>query len=217
VATVSLGAAEPVAVGAKTTLRASVAPDSALNKKLSWSSANPQVATVNGAGVVAGVSVGKARIVVKSADGGKRASAVVTVRAAADPRCAWTSAAQAVRVGVGAQRAWFCSNGLLVRVSPVTTGRSADGYDTPTGSFQVLSKASDISLYPPAGGVYPVKYWMAFSGNLYGLHDAPWQTFPYGSQQYKTAGSLGCVQVPGPVMAWLYNWAPVGAPVLITD
>jgi lipoprotein-anchoring transpeptidase ErfK/SrfK len=64
------------------------------------------------------------------------------------------------------------------------------------------------------GEAYHVEYWMPYDGN-YGFHDSAWQTFPYGSQQYRTAGSHGCVHLPLSTMAWLYNWAKLGATVTI--
>jgi len=216
VAKVSLGAARTVRVGGTVALKAVVAPSVAANKKLKWRSGNSHLASVTQSGVVTGWAAGRVRIYATSVDGGKTGSVVVTVKAVADSRCAWTGAARAVRIGIGAQRAWFCSRGRLVRVSAVTTGASAHGDGTPTGTFRVVWKVRNTVLYPSTGGAYPVKYWMAFIGNMYGIHDSPWQSFPYGSQLYKTRGSHGCVHVPGYVMAWLFSWAPVGTPIRIT-
>jgi lipoprotein-anchoring transpeptidase ErfK/SrfK len=47
------------------------------------------------------------------------------------------------------------------------------------------------------------------------LHDAPWQTFPFGSPQYATSGSEGCVRLPEKEMAWVYGWAPIGTTVTV--
>jgi lipoprotein-anchoring transpeptidase ErfK/SrfK len=55
---------------------------------------------------------------------------------------------------------------------------------------------------------------MPFDGP-YGFHDAPWQTFPFGSPDYATQGSHGCVHLPENEAAWVYNWAPVGTTVTI--
>jgi len=49
-----------------------------------------------------------------------------------------------------------------------------------------------------------VKYWIPYDG-VYGFHDSSWQTFPYGSQQYRTDGSHGCVHFPLTVMSWIYQ------------
>jgi uncharacterized protein YjdB len=68
-----------VAVGATTTLAATVAPSNATNKNLSWSSSNTSIATVNSSGVVSGVAAGTATITVTTQDGNKTATCAVTV------------------------------------------------------------------------------------------------------------------------------------------
>jgi hypothetical protein len=121
---------------------------------------------------------------------------------------------KAVLVDIGDQRARMCRSGQQMRTTPVTTGASALGYGTPTGSWRVYARARNTTLYPAAGGAYPVNYWMPYSGP-YGFHDSPWQHFRYGSPRYTTRGSHGCVHVPGPMMAWLFDWARVGTRVTI--
>lgn len=72
-----------VKVGAKTTLTPTVAPANASNKKVTYSSSDETVATVNSAGVVTGVKEGSATITVTTEDGGKTATSAITVTAAA--------------------------------------------------------------------------------------------------------------------------------------
>ena len=59
-------------------LKATVLPENAANKNVTWESSAPTVASVTG-GVVSGVSAGTAKITVKTADGGFTASCDVTV------------------------------------------------------------------------------------------------------------------------------------------
>lgn len=66
-------------VGGTLTLTATVAPDTATNKNVSWRSSDVKVATVEN-GTVTAVAVGSADITVKTADGGKEASCTVTVK-----------------------------------------------------------------------------------------------------------------------------------------
>lgn len=120
-----------------------------------------------------------------------------------------------ILVDISAQFARFCAGHQQLRTSPVTTGATAKGDGTPTGRFRIYARVRNTVLYPAAGGAYPVKYWMPYNG-AYGLHDSPWQHFPYGSPLYRTRGSHGCVHVPGPTMAWLFGWAVVGTAVDIT-
>ena len=66
------------------TLTATVEPDNATNKNVTWSSNNPSVATVNN-GVVTAVAPGTAAITATTADGGKTAACTVTVTAKPSP------------------------------------------------------------------------------------------------------------------------------------
>ena len=60
------GISKRIAAGKKITLKASVLPANATNKKLTWKSSNTKVATVSSKGVVKGVKKGKAVIYVSS-------------------------------------------------------------------------------------------------------------------------------------------------------
>jgi beta-xylosidase len=68
-----------VGVGATTTLTATVSPDNATDKSTTWTSSDPQIATVSPGGVVTGVSAGTAVVTVTTADGGFEAAGTVTV------------------------------------------------------------------------------------------------------------------------------------------
>ena len=65
--------------GATLQLTATVSPNNATNKAVTWKSSNTGIATVNGSGVVTGVTAGSAKITVTTADGGKTATCDVTV------------------------------------------------------------------------------------------------------------------------------------------
>ncbi len=61
-------------------LTATVKPDNATNKNVTWSSSAPNVATVDSSGKVTAVAPGTATITVTTADGGFTATCAVTVR-----------------------------------------------------------------------------------------------------------------------------------------
>ena len=68
-----------IEVGANETLVATVAPENATNKKVTWESSAPTIATVNENGKVVGVAEGTAVITVKTVDGEFTATCNVTV------------------------------------------------------------------------------------------------------------------------------------------
>ena len=78
VSSVSMPATASVEIGKTATLSAAVNPDNALYKKLTWSSSNTSIATVDASGVVTGKKAGTAVITAKTSNG-KSASCTVTV------------------------------------------------------------------------------------------------------------------------------------------
>lgn len=69
-----------LAVGANETLTATVAPEDATNKGITWSTSDAAKATVEN-GKVTGVAAGAATITATTEDGGKTAACEVTVTA----------------------------------------------------------------------------------------------------------------------------------------
>ena len=65
--------------GGSETLTATVSPDNASNKSVSWKSSATDIATVDGSGKVTAVKPGSATITVSTTDGGKTATCSVTV------------------------------------------------------------------------------------------------------------------------------------------
>jgi lipoprotein-anchoring transpeptidase ErfK/SrfK len=130
-------------------------------------------------------------------------------------RCAANTAAQLVMVSVRTQHAWMCAKTKRVYDSAVTTGMSGNDTSTPTGTFHIQAKDTNTVLTLNTGAQYDVKYWIPFSAPLYGFHDSSWQHFPYGSTEYRTHGSHGCIHMPLRAMAFLYRWADIGAVVRI--
>ena len=69
--------------GETETLTATVKPDNADNRKVTWSSDKTEIATVDGAGRVTAVKAGEAVVTVTTEDGGRTATCKVTVKAKA--------------------------------------------------------------------------------------------------------------------------------------
>jgi hypothetical protein len=106
--------------------------------------------------------------------------------------------------------------------TPITSGRP--GLRTPTGTFAIFLKQQSVTFNSPwpqgDPNYYPpmfVAYAMEFLDGGYFLHtdpDEPVGGFGPGSQNGPYA-SHGCVHVPVPVMASLYEWADEGTTVSI--
>ncbi len=119
-------------------------------------------------------------------------------------------------------------DGTLVFDHAVETGRPE--LPTPTGTFRVLEKVRDViftSPWPQGSPHYyeptHVNYAMLFKEGGFFLHDASWHVqfgpgsnvphqLPDGSWE---TGSHGCVGMPLPDAERLYEWLPVGTPVVI--
>jgi lipoprotein-anchoring transpeptidase ErfK/SrfK len=127
--------------------------------------------------------------------------------------CQTNSATQLVLVNLSQQRAWMCQGHQQVNSTSVTTGNVKAGEATPVGSWHVQAKQANRYLSGPGYSDF-VKFWIPFNGD-FGFHDASWQTFPFGSPLYKSAGSNGCVHLPTPTMAWFYSWVQDGALVTV--
>ena len=67
-------------VGTTGQLNATVLPNDAVNKNVTWSSSNPSVATVSSSGLVTAVARGTAIITVTTEDGGYKATCTVSVK-----------------------------------------------------------------------------------------------------------------------------------------
>jgi hypothetical protein len=119
-----------------------------------------------------------------------------------------------VTIDLSRQFARLCAGSRQLLTTPITSGAYALGDATPTGVWTVQAKQRDRYLYPASGGAYYVHYWIPYDG-AYGMHDSPWQHFPYGSPLYRTRGSHGCVHFPAAAMRWLYGWVRVGTAVRI--
>jgi len=114
---------------------------------------------------------------------------------------------KAIEVSVAEQYMWVYEGEKLVMHTPVTTGKT--GMNTTAGSFQITQMHRNKWFE----GGYVSKYWMRFNGGM-GIHDANWRN-DFGSQNYPSNGSKGCVNVPVDFAPQLYNWAEIGTKVVV--
>ena len=121
-------------------------------------------------------------------------------------------------------RAW--DHGKVVFTTLATTGRP--GLETDPGSFKVYAKNSPWTMHSPwpKGSPYwypdsKVKMVMWFNGGD-GIHDAYWRAYYGPGTEYahydpfgENTGTHGCVNVPYSAEVWLWNWTPIGTPVIV--
>ena len=74
--------AETLTIGGTFQLTATVDPDNATNKNVTWTSSNPNIAEVDASGLVTAKAVGTTTITVTTVDGAKTATCIITVQAA---------------------------------------------------------------------------------------------------------------------------------------
>ena len=130
---------------------------------------------------------------------------------------------KAVVVRLSTQTLTAYLDGKPVLTTPVTTGRAA--LPTPVGSFYIHGRSSPYVFTSPwpKGNPYwypptPATWAMYFYDNDF-LHDDPGEpasAFGAGSQNGPYA-SHGCIHVPHDAMAFLYQWLPVGATVIVAQ
>jgi hypothetical protein len=126
--------------------------------------------------------------------------------------CQGNTSAKRVVVSIGHQHAWMCAKSEMVFSTAVTTGAVNRGDATPTGTFHIQGNDKGSTLIGADYAVH-VAYWIQFDGDI-GFHDASWQTMRFGTDAYRSQGSLGCVHMPLPSIAWLHKWVQIGTTVV---
>jgi lipoprotein-anchoring transpeptidase ErfK/SrfK len=120
---------------------------------------------------------------------------------------------KAIVVSISQQMLWAYKGDQVVLSSYVSTGRT--GFDTPLGSFAVVDKLPSQTMEGVIGGEYynvpDVPWVLYFTNSGHALHGTYWHN------NFGTPMSHGCVNLPMDVAAWLYDWAPLGTPVLVVQ
>jgi lipoprotein-anchoring transpeptidase ErfK/SrfK len=131
-----------------------------------------------------------------------------------------------VIVSFQAQHMWAYENNKTVLDTLVTTGvRGVTDYGTDFGPMKVLYKEHPHKMHSswPKGSQYwypdtVVQWTTFFTWTGESIHDAAWQpdsTLGPGSQYNPNLRSHGCIHIPADLAQWMYNWAPVGMPVIV--
>ncbi len=160
--------------------------------------------------------------------GGNIVPCTVSALAVPRPPAKVAQHGQVILVSTSQQWLWAYQDGQLVYATPVTTGMPL--LRTPHGTFSVMLKESDVTFYSPWPVGSPfyytpehINFALRFRAGGFYIHDAPWRgAFGPGTQNPHTnpdgtheTGSHGCVNVTTQAGRWLYNWARIGATVMI--
>ena len=126
-----------------------------------------------------------------------------------------------IEVDIAAQHMWYIVDGAVGMESDVVTGLPADGRDTPTGVYSILYTERDSTLKgetdPETGKPSyetPVAFWMPFTWQGHGFHDATWQP-GFGGNLYQSLGSHGCVNMSYGDAGTLFGMISAGTPVVL--
>lgn len=136
--------------------------------------------------------------------------------------------AKAILVSIQQQVLHVYHHDELIKWSYVTTGRPE--LPSPKGFWKVIERKHPTTFYspwPPGSPYwYPptyINYALEYHEGGYFLHDATWRHYygpgtniwhqnPDGTWE---TGTHGCINMPLAFMAWLYDWTPLGTPVVV--
>lgn len=126
-----------------------------------------------------------------------------------------------IEVDISDQHMWYIVDGSVAMESDVVTGLPDGDRDTPTGVYSILYTERDSTLkgeIDPATGrpsyETPVDFWMPFTWQGHGFHDATWQS-SFGGSRFRTNGSHGCVNMPYDKASQLFEMISSGTPVIV--
>lgn len=134
---------------------------------------------------------------------------------------------KALVVSLREQTIRLYDNGQLVYWSYVTTGRPE--LPSPPGLHYAIYKVThtEFTSAEPVGSPFwyaptPINYAILYANYGFFVHDAWWRTefgpgsnLPHWDPAAFNGGSHGCVNLPENNMVFVYNWTPVGTPILL--
>ncbi|MCA9877176.1 MAG: L,D-transpeptidase [Thermomicrobiales bacterium] len=118
-----------------------------------------------------------------------------------------------VMINLTLQYLWAYQGDTVLWQGYISSGRA--GFQTPPGEFHVLSKLPSQTMEGVLGGEYynvpDVPDVMYFTEGGHALHGTYWHN------NFGTPMSHGCINLPMDVADWMYQWAPMGMRVDITQ
>ena len=119
-----------------------------------------------------------------------------------------------VEVSIEQQKVWYYKDGEMKMETDTVTGLPTRERETKIGVHHILYMQRDRILRGSGEWNTFVNYWMPFTLDGQGLHDASWRR-KFGGTIYKSSGSHGCVNLPKDFAAQLYEELKTGIPVIV--
>lgn len=120
---------------------------------------------------------------------------------------------KSIHIAIATQQLTQNVMGIPMKSHIVSTGLPS--MPTPLGAFKVLQKSP--RAWSHAGKLW-MPYWMHFSGRGHGIHELP--EWPDGHKEGQNhlgkKASHGCVRLGIGDAKEVYEWTPVGTPVIVT-
>lgn len=124
-------------------------------------------------------------------------------------------AGKSIEVSINEQVMRLYEDSVQVRAFYVVTGKK--GWETTRGVHKIFYKQKNkvLSMDYPDYYRIPVKYWMPFTSEGQGIHDATYRS-QFGPKVGRTwNGSHGCVNSPLEAAKYVYEWSSIGTPVVV--
>jgi lipoprotein-anchoring transpeptidase ErfK/SrfK len=118
-----------------------------------------------------------------------------------------TGPGKVITVNLSTQTAYAFEDGVLLNEFVVSTG--LPGTPTVTGTFSIYLKLDSQHMVGPDYDL-PGVPWVMYFYQGYGLHGTYWHN------NFGHPMSHGCVNMKTPEAEWLYGWAPLGTPVVVS-
>jgi len=121
-----------------------------------------------------------------------------------------------IEIDISEQKLEYFENGFKKGEYRVSTGKTT--MPTPLGTFKIKNKSP--VAYSKKYGLY-MPYWNQFTSQGHGLHGLPFWALKGGGRYYEGLNHLGvrvshgCVRLSIQDAETIYNWAPVGTPIII--
>ena len=123
-------------------------------------------------------------------------------------------------VDLSRQHLWLYKAGQLAFETDVVSGLMDAAHYTPPGVYLLLKKETNAVLtgerLPNGQYTYeaPVSYWMPFTDQGHGMHDANWK-WAFGGEEYIWNGSHGCINLPVDAAGIIFDLMTTEMPLVI--